>query len=62
MKMDDGAVKSDHVQTGLEKGMVLREVDVGAFFECPISLFTFRAGSCSWGAIVYVAFVHDIGW
>jgi hypothetical protein len=41
MEMDDGAVKSDHVQTGLEKRMVLREVDVGVFFECPISLFTF---------------------
>jgi hypothetical protein len=39
--LDGGKLKGGDVQTGLEKWMVLREVDVGAFFECPISLFTF---------------------
>jgi hypothetical protein len=47
-----GELKSGHVQTGLEKRMILREVDVGIFFECPVSFFTFGAGSGGWGAIV----------
>jgi hypothetical protein len=56
-----GDLKND-VQTGLEKRMVLGEVDVGIFFECPVSCFTFRAEIGGWGAIVYVACVHDLGW